>query len=70
MITLTLARYILELSLMEYSLVTKRDSVIAAAALYIAMKMKGEGEWVSDYEELAIFHCLLVQGSSPTILIF
>jgi len=48
MITLTLSRYILELSLMEYSMVTKRDSLIAAAALYIAMKMKGEGEWEGE----------------------
>jgi len=48
MSTLTLARYILEMSLMEYSLVTKRDSVIAAAALYIAMKMSKDGEWEGE----------------------
>ena len=44
--TLTLARYILELSLMEYDLVKERDSMIAAAALYIAMRMRKEGAWV------------------------
>lgn len=44
--TLTLARYILEISLMEYSLVVARDSLLAAAALYIAQKMRKEGAWV------------------------
>lgn len=46
--TLTLARYILEMSLMEYSLVTKRDSIIAAAALFIAMKMSKDGVWEGE----------------------
>ncbi|RUS71536.1 hypothetical protein EGW08_020706 [Elysia chlorotica] len=46
--TLTLARYILELSLMEYSLVSELDSMIAAAALYIAMRMRSEGAWEGD----------------------
>lgn len=46
--TLTLARYILELSLMEYDLVKELDSQIAAAALYIAMKMRSEGAWEGD----------------------
>ncbi|GFO31986.1 G2/mitotic-specific cyclin-b3 [Plakobranchus ocellatus] len=46
--TLTLARYILELSLMEYDLVKERDSMIAASALYIAMKMRSEGAWEGD----------------------
>ncbi|XP_005100335.1 G2/mitotic-specific cyclin-B3 [Aplysia californica] len=48
MVTLTLARFILEMSLMEYSLITERDSRIAAAALYIAMKMSKEGEWEGE----------------------
>ena len=47
--TLTLARYILELSLMDYDLVKELDSMIAAAALYIAMRMRSEGSWVSIY---------------------
>ncbi|GFR78764.1 G2/mitotic-specific cyclin-B3 [Elysia marginata] len=46
--TLTLARYILELSLMEYDLITEFDSMIAAAALYIAMRMRSEGAWEGD----------------------
>lgn len=47
--TLTLARYILELSLMEYELIVERDSRVAAAALVIAMRMMEEGEWVCHF---------------------
>lgn len=36
---LTLARYILELSLQDYSFAPERDSLKACAALYLAMKM-------------------------------
>ena len=36
---LTLARYILEMSLMEYSFVGQRESFIAAASLLLARKM-------------------------------
>ena len=43
--TLTLARYILELSLQEYEFVECRPSVIAAACLNLAFKMKKAGEW-------------------------
>ncbi|KAI8740149.1 G2/mitotic-specific cyclin-B3 [Biomphalaria glabrata] len=46
--TLTLARFILEMSLMEYDLVKEKDSKVAAAALYIAMKMRKEGVWQGD----------------------
>ncbi|KAH9514220.1 G2/mitotic-specific cyclin-B3 [Bulinus truncatus] len=46
--TLTLARFILEMSLMEYEFITEKDSKMAAAALYIAMKMKKEGTWDGD----------------------
>lgn len=38
--TLTLARYILETSLMEYDLIFTKDSKMAAAALLLAFKMK------------------------------
>jgi len=38
--TLTLARYILELSLMEYSFVSESSSKLAAAALLLALKTK------------------------------
>lgn len=36
---LTLARYILELSLQDYTFAPERDSLKACAALYLAMKM-------------------------------
>lgn len=49
--TLTLARYILEMSLMEYGLIKEKDSRIAAAALYIAMKMTDEGAWEGEVVE-------------------
>ncbi|KAK7867334.1 hypothetical protein R5R35_001110 [Gryllus longicercus] len=43
--TLTLARYILEYSLMDYSFISQSDSKLAAAALLLALKMKGTHEW-------------------------
>lgn len=42
---LTLARYILETSLMDYDLIDVLDSKIAAAALLLALKMKKQ-TWV------------------------
>lgn len=36
---LTLARYILESSLLDYNFVTSKDSLNAAASLYLAFKM-------------------------------
>lgn len=42
---LTLARYILEYSLMDYSIITLSDSKLAAAALLLAFKMTNHGEW-------------------------
>ncbi|RWS12217.1 G2/mitotic-specific cyclin-B3-like protein [Dinothrombium tinctorium] len=49
---LTLARYVLEMSLMEYDLIEERDSLIAAASLLLALKMKGvnDGKWSSTLE--------------------
>lgn len=43
--TLTLARYILETTLLEYDYVTIRASKLAAACLNLAMAMKGAHEW-------------------------
>ncbi|KDR12607.1 G2/mitotic-specific cyclin-B3 [Zootermopsis nevadensis] len=43
--TLTLARYILELSLMEYSFVSESSSKLAAATLLLALKTKLLGGW-------------------------
>ncbi|XP_053403016.1 G2/mitotic-specific cyclin-B3-like [Mercenaria mercenaria] len=45
--TLTLARYILEMSLMEYEFVSKRESEMAAASLWLALKMKKAGDWTN-----------------------
>ncbi|XP_011167664.1 G2/mitotic-specific cyclin-B3 [Solenopsis invicta] len=43
--TLTLARYILEHSLMDYSMIRFSDSKMAAAALLLALLMKDLGGW-------------------------
>lgn len=43
--TLTLARYILETSLLEYDFVPVRASQMAAACLSLAMAMKDINEW-------------------------
>ncbi len=48
LVTLTLARFILETSLMDVRYVTYRDSHVAASCLWLAMRMKSEGHWVSD----------------------
>lgn len=47
---LTLARYILELSLMEYSLIFESDSKLACAALYLAQRMKNVTPWNKTLE--------------------
>ncbi|KAK7475504.1 hypothetical protein BaRGS_00033260 [Batillaria attramentaria] len=49
-VTLTLARYILELSLMEYKFVSYRDSLLAASCLYIARRMQQEEVWTPTLE--------------------
>ena len=43
--TLTLARYILEYSLMDYSTIMLSDSKMAAAALLLALQMKDLSGW-------------------------
>lgn len=45
---LTLARYILELGLMEYDTITLSDSKQAAAALYLAYRMAKYSEWTDS----------------------
>ncbi|XP_057669467.1 G2/mitotic-specific cyclin-B3 isoform X1 [Diorhabda carinulata] len=47
---LTLARFVLEYSLMNYDTVTIRDSKLASAALYIAIKMKDVSGWTETLE--------------------
>ncbi|XP_030024452.1 G2/mitotic-specific cyclin-B3 isoform X2 [Manduca sexta] len=43
--TLTLARFVLEQGLLEYALTPRSDSKLAAAALYLALRMKSLGSW-------------------------
>lgn len=42
---LTLARFILEFSLMNYEMVTISDSKVAAACLFIALRMNDKTGW-------------------------
>ncbi|XP_054168563.1 G2/mitotic-specific cyclin-B3-like [Oppia nitens] len=48
--TLTLARFILEMSLMEYEIIEEADSRVAAAALMLALRMKGQTDWNETLE--------------------
>ncbi|XP_076453514.1 G2/mitotic-specific cyclin-B3-like [Babylonia areolata] len=48
--TLYLARYILELSQMEYKFVFQRESMMAASVLYIARMMRRETGWTPTLE--------------------
>lgn len=45
---LTLARFILELGLMDYSTITLSDSKQAAAALYLAFRMVNHSGWTDS----------------------
>ena len=45
--THTLARYISESTLQEYQFVDVKPSLIAASAMYLALRMKKLGPWVS-----------------------
>lgn len=47
---LTLARYILEFSLMDYDTISIRDSMMASAALYLALKMRNISSWTPTLE--------------------
>lgn len=48
MATLTLARYILEYSLMDYATISYSDSKMACAALMMALRMNGiKKPWTS-----------------------
>lgn len=49
--TLTLARFILEYSLMDYATITLSDSKLASAALFIALRMVNEAKpWTRTLE--------------------
>lgn len=49
-LTLFAAKYILELSLLEYHLVVVSESKLACAALYLAMRMSHAGTWTPSLE--------------------
>lgn len=57
--TLTLARYILETSLLFYEFICVPDSLMAAAALLMAMRMVGAGDWVPyNFTFIVNYGCL------------
>lgn len=60
---LTLARFILELSLMDYETVIVKDSKLASAALYLALRMKEVGGW-SKTMEFYTGKCFYIAGIS------
>lgn len=47
---LTLARFILETSLMDFDLIPQSDSKLAASCLYLALKMKNVSDWTPTLE--------------------
>ena len=47
---LTLARFILEHSLMDYDTIRMSESKLAAAALYMAVRMKNFSTWSPTFE--------------------
>nr|CAH0099145.1 unnamed protein product [Daphnia galeata] len=53
--TLTLARFILETSLMEYDLINVKDSLMAASALMMAFQMQNSGDWTPTLEYYSSF---------------
>lgn len=50
MVALTLARYILEFSLMDYSTIQLSDSKMACAALFMSLRMNDMEGWNATYE--------------------
>ncbi|KAG2463652.1 CCNB3 protein, partial [Polypterus senegalus] len=74
--TLTLARYICELTLQELDFVSERASQLAAACLLLAMAMKKIGGWL--FGTVAFYLCtasvhvsrsVYMQRSSPVVLV-
>jgi G2/mitotic-specific cyclin-B3 len=50
MVALTLARYILEFCLMDYSTIQLSDSKLACAALFMSLRMNDMEGWNATYE--------------------
>uniref|UniRef100_A0A182R371 Uncharacterized protein n=1 Tax=Anopheles funestus TaxID=62324 RepID=A0A182R371_ANOFN len=66
MMTLTLARYILETGLMDYNTVLVRDSMLACAALFIARRMLDQSGW---NETLEYYSCYKVEQFKDAIVL-
>lgn len=68
--TLTLARFVLEQCLLDYALVPHSDSKMAAAALYLALRMKSLGTWTptltyyTGNNELYLYHITVTGNTS------
>lgn len=62
--TLTLARFVLEQCLLEYGLVAHSDSKMAAAALYIALRIKSLGSWTPALQYYTGTRFLIHGGSA------
>ncbi|XP_053606375.1 G2/mitotic-specific cyclin-B3 [Plodia interpunctella] len=68
--TLTLARFVLEQCLLEYNLLQHSDSKMAAAALYLALRMKSLSTWsdtlqyYTGYSEKDILPIALAQNAA------
>lgn len=64
MAILTLARYILEFSLLDYDMIFESDSKLAAAALFIALRMNDLPGWSTTLEyysgELRLLFVIIV----------
>lgn len=65
--TLTLARFILETSLMEYDLVDVKDSLMAASALMIAFIMQKSGDWTPTLEYYSSFSKADLRGTAQRL---
>lgn len=60
---LTLARFILEYSLMDYDTIKIVDSKLAAASLYLALRMKNVSSWTPTlqfYTGKYLFYFIIV----------
>lgn len=53
MVALTLARYILEYSLMDYTTIQLSDSKMACAALFMSLRMNDMEGWNATYEHFS-----------------
>lgn len=61
---LTLARFILEFSLMNYDMVTMRDSKVAAASLFMALRMNHKTGWNKTLEYYSGNEALITSTST------